>query len=62
MQQHYGELCLQMADALGQLALAATQLLGSQGEAARIDQHGKGGQIIHFTHGIVSKRKPKVAY
>ncbi|MNP40549.1 hypothetical protein D3C76_1341980 [compost metagenome] len=50
MQQQHSVVGFQLADALGQLALAPTQLLGGQGEAARFDQHCEGGQIVQFAH------------
>jgi hypothetical protein len=52
MQQHHRKLRLQLADALGQLALAAPQLLGGQGKTAGFDQHRKRRQIIHLAHGL----------
>ncbi|MEJ3591167.1 MULTISPECIES: hypothetical protein [Pseudomonas] len=52
MQQHHRKLRLKLADTLGQLPLAAAQLLGGQGKTASVDQDRERSQIIHFTHGL----------
>lgn len=52
MQQDHAELRFQMADALGQLAFAAAQLLGRHGKAAGFNQYGEGREVIHLTHGL----------
>ncbi|MNE28912.1 hypothetical protein D3C80_1223720 [compost metagenome] len=52
LQQHHGKLRFQLADALGQLAFAATELLRRQGKTPRLDQHRERRQVIHLAHGL----------
>ncbi|MCY1176160.1 hypothetical protein D9M73_164220 [compost metagenome] len=52
LQQHHGKLRFQLADALGQLAFAATKLLRRQGKTPRLDQHRERRQVIHLAHGL----------
>ncbi|MNQ79394.1 hypothetical protein D3C85_943380 [compost metagenome] len=51
VQQRHAQALLQLADAFGQLALAATQALRRASKTAALQQHREGCQVFHIAHG-----------
>ncbi len=50
VQEGHAELLLEDANALRQLALAATETLGGAGETAQVVEYGEGGEIVQVLH------------